>query len=158
VAALLGLVALATGLGGETVTRIIIRNPELTPGVLALLGLGLMVAAGDALSILFGAMLRSLGVLRGPFVAQALGGLALLPLAAALAFGAGWHLKGLLVAQGGIALVRAAWLALMFDRAARERDRSVDTRERLHTATSHPSPGPGHRPVPITLGPEHRAP
>jgi hypothetical protein len=60
-----------------------------------LLALGLLVAAGDTLSIVLGAMLRSLGVLRGPLSGAGPGQ----PGAAAagcglLAFGAGWQLKG----------------------------------------------------------------
>ena len=113
--------ALFAGASGPLL-RSLLEQPELVAGVRPLLFLGLLVAAGDTLSIVLGAMLRSLGVLRGPLLVQAVGSLALLPLAGLLAFGAGWHLSGLLAAQGGIALVRTGVLAVMFNRTARALD------------------------------------
>lgn len=124
--ALLALSGLVLATASEAVLRVVLGRPDLIADVQPLLALGWLVAAGDTLSIVLGAMLRSLGVLRAPFVAQALGSLALLPLAALLAFGAGWHLHGLLVAHGGIALLRSVVLAVMFNRAARAHDRGCD--------------------------------
>jgi Na+-driven multidrug efflux pump len=98
------------------------------------------------LSIVLGAMLRSLGVLRAPFLVQATGSLVLLPLAGLLAFGAGWQLQGLLAAQGGIALVRAGVMALIFHRVARQRD---GERLRAAAAAGRAAPAPSsHHPLP----------
>jgi MATE family multidrug resistance protein len=128
---------------GSAWLQLMLGQPALVAAVLPLLGLGLLVVAGDTASIMFGAMLRSLGVLRGPLMAQALSSLALLPLAAALAFGLGWQLQGLLAAQAAMALARAVALAFMFDQTARRQDRRTHVDGVLGTTAPHPVPTTG---------------
>lgn len=102
----------------QTVVRWVAHEPGLVAAVLPLLPLGLAAVASDAMSVLYSAMLRSLGVLRAPFVLHAVTGLLMIPLAWQLAFPMGLGVAGLLAAQAGVAIVRALALAWMYDRHA----------------------------------------
>lgn len=106
----------------QTLVRWAAHDPTLVAAVLPLLPLGLAALAADALSVFYSAMLRSLGVLRSPFVLHLITGLGLLPLAAGLAFTAGLGLQGLLAAHVAMAAVRAAGLAWLYDRHAARLD------------------------------------
>lgn len=105
-------------LAPQTVVRWVAHDPALVVAVVPLLPLGLAAIATDAMSILYSGMLRSLGVLRAPFVLHAVTGLAMLPIAWALAFPMGWGVTGLLFAQALVAIVRALALGWLYDRHA----------------------------------------
>ena len=105
-------------LAPQTVVRWVAHDPALVVAVVPLLPLGLAAIATDAMSILYSGMLRSLGVLRAPFVLHAVTGLAMLPIAWVLAFPMGWGVTGLLFAQALVAIVRALALGWLYDRHA----------------------------------------
>ena len=105
-------------LAPETVVRWVAHKPALVAVVVPLVPLGLAAVATDAMSILYSGMLRSLGVLRAPFVLHVVTGAAMLPLAWWLAFVLAWGVAGLLVAQAATAIVRALALAWLYDRRA----------------------------------------
>lgn len=117
-------VALYVG-AGAALLSLASPDPALVDSLRPLLPLGLVALVGDAVSVFYAAMLRSLGVLRGPFLAHLASGVAVLVLAALLGFGLGWGLAGLLAAHGLAALGRAVALAWMYEREAGAADRAV---------------------------------
>ena len=98
------------------------HEPGLVLGVASLLPLGFAAVAADGLSFLYGGALRSLGVLRQPFVVHLLAGLALLPLAWGLALGLQWGVTGLIAAHAATSAARALALAWMYQQCAGEAD------------------------------------
>lgn len=128
-ATLLGVVLVLAVAGYAIAPAALVRwaahDEALVAGVLPLLPLGLAALSADAAGVFYSAMLRSLGVLRAPFLLHLAAGLMLLPLAAALAFGLGWGLTGLLAAHVAMAVLRAVGLAWMYDRHAAARDREA---------------------------------
>jgi Na+-driven multidrug efflux pump len=125
---------LAYGLAPEAMVRWAAHDPALVASVLPLLPLGLAALAGDALAVLYSSMLRSLGVLRGPFVLHVLTGGVLVPLAWWLAFPQGLGAYGLIAAQAAMACVRALALVWMYGRSAAGEDRRPATLGGLQTA------------------------
>jgi MATE family multidrug resistance protein len=125
-AALLGTVitiaVLGYGLAPRPLLSLVSPDRGLVDSVVPLVPLGLLALVGDAASAFHAAMLRSLGVLRGPFLAHLGSGLLVLLLAAALSFGLGMGLVGLLLAHGVSALLRAGVLAVLYERHARRLD------------------------------------
>ena len=94
------------------------HEPSLVLGVANLLPLGFAAVAADGLSFLYGGALRSLGVLRQPFVVHLVAGLALLPLAWGLAMGLQWGVTGMIAAHAATSAARALALAWMYQRCA----------------------------------------
>ena len=121
----LALAVWAYGAAPQTAVALAAHDATLVAAVVPLLPFGLVALLGDATSVFYAAMLRSLGVLRGPFFAHLGAGLLVLPLAWWLAFPLGMGLAGLLAAHGAAAALRATALAVMYARAARDFDRQA---------------------------------
>ncbi len=117
-----------------------VQDSALVDAVARLLPLGLAAVLADGLSFACGSALRSLGVLRAPFVVHLVVGLLLLPLAAGLAFWAGWGVAGLVAAMALTGLLRFALLAWLYHREAGTLDRAQarDSDHRTATALARP--------------------
>ena len=117
-AAILVLLCAAILVSPQALLAVLTPDAVLANRVLALLPLAMLAVVLDGLSFVCINALRSLGELRRPFLLQLWFGLALLALAAALGFGAGWGVAGLLLAQVLAAVGRSVALARLYLRCA----------------------------------------
>lgn len=122
-AAVLAAAVVAHLMGSRPLLALAVHDAALVDAVIPLMPLGLLALCGDAVSVFYAAMLRSLGVLRGPFFAHLGSGVLVLVLAWGLGFHLGLGLPGLLAAHGLSAVARALALAWMYEEHARRLDR-----------------------------------